>query len=291
MDKKIDPQGFEALLVKAFKMTTEEVAGLYNDAGELTDFALITQKDTDRIAKIKTDSENQQKRAFKEGAEKLEKAIKDKYEVESDLIGVELFDHIIETRLADVKNPEGDIMKNPDVIKLISQHAKEKKQWDKELQVKLEAKEKEISDAILFKEIESIGLAEFDKLRPILPTDPLKAQRQKNDLLVSELKKYKYQKDGESPVVLKQDGTTLMDEHGYPVTFSNHIKTIAEKSFEFKTAEDRSSSGNNNQTSGTGSKVRKPKDKDDYVLMMRDNTLTSADRVAIMKLATEAKIV
>jgi hypothetical protein len=291
MDKKIDPQGFEAFAVKAFKLTPEEVASLYNDAGELTDFSLIEKKDSERITKLSGDSKNQYSRGLKEAAQKIEKEIKEKYEVDSDLIGVELFDFIVEQKLSGVTVPDGDVTKNPEYIRLINQHAKEKKLWDKELQTKLEAKEREISEANLFKEIESIGLAEFDKLRPILPGDPLKAQRQKNDLFIAELKKYKYQKDGESPVVLKQDGTTLMDEHGYPVAFTNHVKTIAEKSFEFKTAEDRSSPGNNNQNQNPGPKVRKPKDKDDYVAMMRDNTLTPADRVAVMKLAQEAKIV
>jgi hypothetical protein len=289
MDKKIDAQAFEAFAVKAFKLTVEDLASLYNDAGELTDFSLIERKDTERITKLSGDSKNQYSRGLKEATQKLEKEIKEKYEVESDLIGVELFDHIIETKLADVKTPEGDVTKNPEYIKLINQHAKDKKLWEKDLQTKLEAKEKELSDANLFKEIESIGLAEFDKLRPILPTDPMKAQRQKNDLLIAELKKYKYQKDGESPVVLKQDGTTLMDEHGYPVTFQNHIKTIAERSFEFKAAEDRTSPGLNNQNQITGSKVRKPKDEADYISMMKDNNLTSKERVEIMNLYTNKK--
>ena len=49
MDKKINAEAFEAFAVKAFKLTTEELASLYNDAGELTDFSLIERKDADKI--------------------------------------------------------------------------------------------------------------------------------------------------------------------------------------------------------------------------------------------------
>jgi hypothetical protein len=286
MDKKVAADAVETFAQKVYKMSGEELATLYNEAGELVHFDLLEQKDADRIAKLKLDVTSKYDEGFKKGIQSIEKKIKDKYEFESDAIGVELIDSIIETKLADVRIPDGDVTKNPEYIRLINQHAKDKKAWDKELQTKLAAKEQELSEANLFKEIESIGLAEFDKLRPILPADPMKAQRQKNDLLLAELKKYKYQKDGESPVVLKQDGTTLLDEHGYPVTFSNHVKSIAEKSFEFKAAEDRNSPGNNNNNPPPGTKVKKPKDEAEYVSMMKDNSLTPKERVEIMKLHT-----
>jgi hypothetical protein len=293
MDKIINPQAFEAFVVKAFKLTPEEVASLYNEAGELTDFSLIDQKDTGRISKLTTDKNNQYNRGLKEGAEKLEKAIKEKYEVESDLIGVELFDHVVETKIADVKGatPE-DIMKNPEVIKLINTHSKEKKALAKEYEDKLLAKENEINQNNLFKEVESAALAEFENLNPILPEDAKKAKALK-DVFIAEVKKQKYQKGNDGYSVLKDDGTLSMDEKGYPVTFASHIKNIADTYFDFKKAEERSSSGLTEEQKKTqsGPKVRKPKDKDDYVNMMRDNSLTSKERIEIKNLAVAAKIV
>jgi hypothetical protein len=291
MDKKIDPQGFEAFIVKAFKMTTEEVASLYNEAGELTDFSLLSTKDAERITKLSGDSKNQYSRGLKEAALKLEKEIKEKYEVESDLIGDELIDFIIETKLAEVKNanPE-DVLKNPVVIKALADKDKLLKSKDKEIIEKLKAKEEEINAVNLFKEVETLAIAEFENLNPILPGDAKKAAALKN-ILISDLKKNKYQKDADGFVVLKEDGTPLQNEHGYNVTFQDHVKGNAERYFDFKKAEERSSAGNNNQSQQTGTKVRKPKDKAEYVEMMKDNSLTSKDRTAIMHLAEEAKII
>jgi len=68
MDKKISAEALEAFIVKAFKLTTEEVASLYNDAGELIDFSLLEKKDSERITKLSGDSKNQYSRGLKEAA-------------------------------------------------------------------------------------------------------------------------------------------------------------------------------------------------------------------------------
>jgi hypothetical protein len=282
--KNINAEAFEAFAVKALKLTAEEVASLYNDAGELTDFSLLEKKDAERITKLSADKDNQYKRGLKEGAVKLEKALKEKYEVDSDLIGVELLDHVIEMKLADVMtNGETDIMANPEVIKLINRHSKELKDKDKELAEKLKAKEDEINAANLFKEVESSALAEFDSFNPILPSDAKKAKALK-DILVSELKRNKYQKDGDQYVVLKEDGTPLQNDHAYPVTFQEHIKGVAERYFDFKVAEDRSSSGNKPPNGNGQPKVRKPKDEAESQSMMKDSSFTSQQKIEIKDL-------
>ncbi|HBE42023.1 MAG TPA: hypothetical protein DDW27_12615 [Bacteroidales bacterium] len=283
MDKIINAEAFEAFLVKAFKFTTEELASLYNEAGELTEFTSIERKDAERISKLSADKTNQYNRGLKEGAMKLEKELKEKYEVESDLIGIELFDHVIETKIADVESakPE-EVLKHPEVIKALNEKDKLLKAKDKELIDKLKAKEDEINSANLFKEVESFGLAEFDNLNPILPEDARKAKALK-DVLVGELKKYKYQRDADGFIVLKEDSTPLLDDHGNHINFKDHIKGHAEKYFDFKTAEDRSSSGLK-PVPGQGNKVRKPKDEADYQSMMKDPTLTPKQKIEIKDL-------
>lgn len=287
MDKKIDAKAFEAFVQKAFKLTAEEVAGLYNEAGELTDFSLIETKDADRIKKLSGDKTSQYNRGLKEGAEKLEKQLKEKYEVEdTDLIGIELFDHILEQKITEVGSNDKDVMKNPEVVKLINQHSKEKKALEKEYQKKLEDKEREINESSLFKEVESSFLAEFDSLSPILPEDPKKVKALK-DIIISEAKKFKYQKDKDSFAPLNSDGVILQDEHGYPVTWNNHVKSIAEKYFDFKQSSERKSSGNKSTEKTPSQKVRMPKDQNDYVQMMKDQSLTANERVEIMHLWTK----
>jgi hypothetical protein len=287
MDKKINPEGFEAYLQKAFKLTAEDIAGLYNEAGELTDFSTIERKDSERVSKLSNDSKNQYSRGVKETAQKLEKELKEKYNVESELVGVELFDHIVETKVAEIKSakPE-EVLKHPEVIKALNEKDKLLKLKDKEIVDKLKAKEDEINMSNLFKEVENAALAEFDNLKPILPADAKKAANQKA-ILISELKRNKYQKDGSGFIVLKEDGTPLQDQHGNNITFQDHIKGNAEKYFDFKAADDRSSSGNKPPDGSTNIKVRKPKDETDYVNMMKDQSLTPKERVEIMELHTK----
>ena len=50
MNKNINADAFEAFVVKAFKLTAEDLASLYNEAGELTDFSLLSTKDAERIS-------------------------------------------------------------------------------------------------------------------------------------------------------------------------------------------------------------------------------------------------
>jgi len=282
MDKTINAEAFEAFVSKAFKLTTEDLASLYNEAGELKDFSLLITKDAERTTKFQSDAKNQYSRGLKEAAQKLEKEIREKYDVDSDLIGVELLDHIIETKTAEVKGAGSeDVLKHPDVIKLINQHLKEKKTLDKEWQTKLENKEKEVNRNNLMSKIKSQALAEFRNLNAILPEDAKKAQALE-DVLLQGLDKYNYQETEDGFSVLKEDGTSLLDEHGYPVTFQTHVKAHAERFFDFKKAEERSSPAN--KPTGQAVKVSMPKDEADYVNKMKDTSLTPQERVDLMKL-------
>lgn len=292
MDKKIDISKFETFARKVFKLTDEEMSSLYNQDGELTDFSLIEKKDAERATKLASDKTNQYNRGLKEGAEKLEKVLKEKYEVESELIGEELFDHIIETKLADTKTSSEDIMKHPDVVKLVNNHGKELKKVRQEFADQLKAKDEAISYSTFMADINSLALKEFHGLNPILSEDPVKAKNQES-LFLEKIAKVKYRKDGEVPIVLKSDGTNLTDEHGHPVTFQDFVKSEAGTIFDFKASEDRSSAGNkDSKDKGQPSKkVRVPKDANDYISMMQDNSLTSKERIEIKDLAVKAKII
>jgi hypothetical protein len=293
MAKTINAEAFEAFIRKAFKLTDEEVAGLYNDAGELTDFSLIERKDADRVTKLASDKTNQYNRGLKEGAEKLEKILREKYEVESDLIGEELFDFIIEAKLEGAKTSSEDIMKHPDVVKLINRHGKEIKDLKKTHADELKAKDDAINYSAFMADINSLALKEFHGLNPILSEDPVKAKNQES-LFLEKVAKVKYRKDGDVPIVLKSDGTNMTDEHGHPVSFQDFVKATAETIFDFKVAEGRSSPGNGDSDRGKGTqskKVRTPKNMDDYISMMQDNSLTAKERIEIKNLALQAKII
>jgi hypothetical protein len=292
MDKKIDITKFETFAKKVFKLTDEELSSLYNQDGELTDFSLIEKKDTERATKLASDKTSQYSRGLKEGAEKLEKSLKDKYEVESELIGEELFDHIIETKLEGAKTSAEDIMKHPDVVKLVNSHGKEIKKLKQEHTEQLKAKDEAINYSTFMADINSLALKEFHALNPILSDDPMKAKNQES-LFLERVSKVKFRKDGELPIVLKPDGTNMTDEHGHSVTFQDFVKETAGTIFDFKAADDRSSSKNKESQDKVqqNKKVRVPKDMNDYISMMQDNSLTPKERIEIKNLAVKQKII
>lgn len=277
MNKMINADAFEAFLQKAFKMTAEDVAGLYNDAGELTDFSLIESKDADRIKKLSSDKTNQYNRGLKEGAQKLEKEIKEKYEVESELIGVELFDHVLNTKLEEVKGaaPE-EVLKHPEVIRALNEKDKALKAKDKEWQKKLDEQLDQQKKSELFNNVKKSALVVFDNEKYLLPQDARKSQALK-DVFINDLSKGNFQIDGDTFIVLNENSVPMKDEHGHPVTFDDYVKSVGEKYFEKQVAEDRSSSGNQQQG---GVQFHKPKNNDEYVDMMR-KAKTPEERIKI----------
>lgn len=263
---------------KVFKLDAEQLATLYNEAGDLTDLTVVTEADTKRVAKFNTDKTAQYNRGIKEGAEKIEKAIKEKYEVESDLIGVELVDHVVlkQTETVTKANPK-DVTKHPDYIKLETSLAKQLKDRDKEWEGKLALKEAEFKKEKLFEKIREKALVNLEGRKPILPTDPAKAKVWK-DTYLNELRAGNYQ-EGEDgiPIVLDKEGNVMKDKHGNPVTFDEFEKSISDKYFEYPKAEDRSSPGNKPPAQSTPA-AGDPKTVEECLEKLRDPKITPGDR-------------
>jgi len=264
-------------LSKVFKLDQEQLATLYNEAGDLTDLTAVIQADEKRIAKFATDKTSQYNRGIKEGAEKLEKALKEKYDVESDLIGVELFESIVSAQVESVqKASPKDITKHPEYVKLESSIDKKLKERDKEWQKKLSDREQEFGREKLFEKIKDRALVNLESRKPILPADPKRAQVWKETYL-NELRQGNYQ-EGEDGmfIVLDKEGNTMKDSHGNTVTFEEFEKGISDKYFEYPAAQSRSSSGN--QQTSQQSQVNDPRTADEAWAKLKDPKITPADR-------------
>jgi hypothetical protein len=257
-EKKI----LEGFLSKTLKIDSEDMAGLYNEAGELITLDKTAEADALRIKKLKGDSADQFKRGLKEGAEKIEKAVKDKYGIESDNIGVELIDEILGAKIEEVKGAGEDISKHPEVLKMKLENDKLLKAKDKEWQGKLDALNQDFEKRSIKSEAAKIALAELRRRKPILPKKPEKVQTWE-DTFVKRVLEAEYQKQGDTIVVLR-DGKPLQDEHGYTVTYTDYVNSVADDMFEFYEAEDRSSSGNRQQ-SGSAAQEIIIKDKADFI--------------------------
>jgi len=267
----------EGFLSKTLKMDTEDMAGLYNDAGELTSLSVASEADTTRIKKLKEDASSQYKRGLKEGATKIESELKDKYEIDSELVGLELVDHIIEDKTKTQSDADGDITKHPQYVSLKLDLEKQMKAKDKEWQKKIDEMETTFSKKSLFSKIKERALTELNGLKPILPEDGKKAQRWK-DKFIEEFEKYEYQEQDGNFAVLK-DGKLLTDSHGHSKSFVDHVRDTANDFFDFQVSDDRSSSGNRTQQT-TSTAV--PRNDTEYADAMR-KAKTPQERISIME--------
>jgi hypothetical protein len=265
------------ILSTIFKLDGEALSRLYNSDGELTDLSVVTDADTKRVAKFNTEKTAQLNRGIKEGAEKIEKSIKEKYG-DSDLIGVELVDSIVVKQIEDAtKAGSKDISKHPEYVKLEASVNEKLKARDKEWEGKLSLKESEFNRVKLFDKIKDKALVNLETRKPILPNDPKKAQVWKETYL-NELKAGNYQEseDG-TPIVLDKEGNVLKDIHGNAITFDEFEKGISDKYFEYPVAEPRTGTGNKStpgQPSGNG----EVKTKTDALIKLKDPKITPADR-------------
>jgi hypothetical protein len=276
-------------LVKVFKLTEEQLSQLYNEDGDLTDLKVVTEADEKRVAKFTSEKTQQLNRGIKEGASKIEKEIKEKYG-ESELIGVELVESIVAKQVEDAtKAGSRDITKHPDYIKLEASVDKKLKDRDKEWEGKLALKESEFKKEKLFEKIKDKALLNLETRKPILPADPKKAQVWKETYL-NELRSANYQEseDG-TPIVLDKDGNVMKDSHGNTVTFDEFEKGVSDKYFEYPTAQQRSSSGNQSSAQqGTGG-AGEPKTKAEAWARLKDPKITPEDRKKFTELMDNLK--
>lgn len=267
----------EGFLSKTLKIDTEEFASLYNEAGELTSLSIASEADTQRIKKLKEDTASQFKRGIKEGAGKIEKELKEKYELDSELEGIELIDFIITHKITEGKEGSDDVTKHPDYIKLKFETDKLLKNKDKEWQKKLDDRETEFKRQAVFGKVKDKALAELENLNPILPEDARKAAKWK-EKFIEEIARFEYQENDSSVVVLKE-GKPVSDSHGYSLTFPDHIKTIASDMFEFRASDSRTSPGH--QSTPTPPAFT-PRSNSEYIDAMQ-KAKTPQERVQIMR--------
>lgn len=252
-------------LSKTLKMDDEELASLYNEAGELTSLTAAEQADTARVTKLKEDQASQYKRGQKEVASKMEAQLKDKFGVDSDLTGVELVDFILTTELEKVKGKgDEDITAHPEYLKLKSESDRMLKAKDKEWQKKIEDLELKHARESMFSKVKERAFAELDNLRPILPEDAKKAQKWK-EKYIEDFRAYDFTEQDGMIVVLK-DGKPLQDSHGYNKSFADLVKETAAEIFDFQTAESRTSAANQQ----TQSNFAAPRNEDEFIQKMRE---------------------
>ena len=270
-------------LSKTLKIDAEDLATLYNEAGDLTGLQIAYDADALRIKKQNEDRTSQYNRGLKEASQKLEKELKSKYEVESELQGVELVDSIVLSKVEETKGSTKDISKHPEMLKARADWEKEQKKRDEGWQEKLEAKDKEFTKTMLQTKCVAKGIMLLDELKPILPEEPYKAAQWKQ-VFINDLVSNNFQEHDNDFIVLDKEGNPLKDAHGYDRKFKEFHKEIADKYFSYQKAEDRSSSGNKDSTGATPGM---PKNIDEAEKELRNPNITPERRIVLTKFLSD----
>ena len=242
----------ESLAQKLYNLSAEDAAVLYNAEGELSNVDIFLEKDAERVAKFKKARDDQYSRGLKEHGIKFESALKEKYELDSDLQGVELVDHLLEVRTAELtqkledqkksKLKDDEFEKHPKFAALKLEHEKQLKAKDKEWEDKIKSIEAEQTKKETFSRISKLALLELDT-EFVMPDKAERATVLK-DVVLKELQADNYSFQEETPVILDKDGKPKEDPHGKLVNFKEYVHGIAGKYFDKKMADKRANAGN-----------------------------------------------
>lgn len=258
-----------------------------------TILATLTDLDKTRIVKLKTDTEKDsyQKGYTKAKGEVLtehEKEIKEKYGVESNLKGQELYDFILAEKLKASGANEDDIKKS-------ATYQQREAQWKKELADAKKAGEDKVRELETtykregtFVKVSETGLSLLDALNPIKATSAtVESQRRKD--FVKELKEYEYEVHEDGSTVVMQNGKVLEDGHGNTLSYEDHVKRIAGNRFEFAANNGGDNAGDKNDPKNKGKEkpypvgINKPKNLDELTaLTSSESKLSIEDRRIVM---------
>lgn len=283
-EEKVILEGF---LSKTLNMDSEAISGLFNADGELVDMGHALELDATRISKFRTDKEAQYNRGLKEGATKIEKAIKAKYSIDNnELIGVDLLDHVIELQTSELteklknKGKDDDFEKSPKYLQLKQEWEKQLKTKDQEWESKLTEKESEWNRKETLGKIAKLAFNELET-GYVLPENAERANALK-EVLQRELESgnYKFDDSGE-PILLDKEGKPIEDQHGKLVQFKEHINGLASKYFDKKVAAQRGNAGNQNQQQQSAGTY---KSQDEFTEAMRNAKTPEEQAAAYQKL-------
>ena len=303
----------KGLLGTIYKIPETEIAELLkkSDGTEGIDekkvLNFIIDKDKARITAIKAEIPTKFDEAFKKATKevwtKVEKSLKEKFDIESDLQGDDLIEFVSETAKEKAKDAPGEKKDlTDDDIKKLPVYTNAEKAWKKQLAEKETEKVnalKELQDKFsqekTFSKVRDAALSKFKKLGDvILPADPEKADKMIQRLLIDELTGYTYQVDDKGNfLLLDKDGKRVEDEHGHAMEFENLIEKIAKSNFDFKVSKDRKSpanggddEGDDGKSGGGDDKKKKytgkaPADKQEYLGLLTSDTLTSEQKLEV----------
>lgn len=275
----------EAFLSRTLQVGGESLSELYNSEGELISLKIAEDKDAERVLKFKTEKQKEFDKGLEKGASKIEKAIREKYKItDSELIGPELVDHVIELQTAELneklksKGKDEDFEKHPKYIDFKKAHEAALKAKDQEWETKLTERENEWNRKEALTKVVKRAFGKLDT-DFVMPENAERANALK-EVLQRELESGNYKFDNDEIILLDKEGRPLEDKHGNLIQFNEHIDSIAGRFFDKRVANPRGNSGNQNQPPQQN--IGAFKSQDEYLEAAR-NAKTPEQQVEVFK--------
>lgn len=259
----------------------------------------LRKKWTEHLSSLMTTQRLEQDKKFKAGqrtkAEEYEKLIRETFGVESKKEGQELLDDVI-TAQAAANNDNPNKMK-PEQIRSHPEFIKMETEWKSKNKALTDAHTTEVEGlkaaqnrTMILDKVKAKALEEFDKMNPVLSTDPVKAAAQRS-LVAREIEGYDFQ-EVEGAYIPMKDGKRLEDDMHNGIDLGKLVKQVVTPLFDFKVATPRKSpnskdggDGKNQQqqqqNSATDYSGPLPKNKEEYIKLMDDPKLSFKDRRVI----------
>lgn len=278
-------------LSKTLKMGNEQLAELLyktDDEGNLTDefkedaLQSLLDLDAQRVQGLKPDTktifDNGHKKGLKEGAERLEKALRDRFGIEdASATGDDLLELVQAAQGAGDQKPV-DVKTSKEYRDLERQLRAEVKRLQDEKEAEINGLKLQWQKEQTWQQAKAQIRETLTALNPVLPEDQAKADRMLA-LFMREFSDLEFQPDEKEGFIPVREGSRLEDSHGYGITLADLVKAKAEEVFDFREQAPAGSAGNKNKPPIRSSSERF-KDEGDY-LVRYHNAATQEEKEAL----------
>ncbi|MGG5486261.1 hypothetical protein [Gaetbulibacter sp. PBL-D1] len=222
-------------------------------------------------------------KAKKEERVAFEKEIKDTFDIDEDLIGIDLVKKVVELKSETSKKGAGklsddEIKSHPTVIKLLTEKEKAHKDDIQKIKEDNEQVILGMKKERVFGNVSKKALALLDEMNPVLSENPKVANNQRNYLL-DRLKGYDWQPtENDDDYIPLKDGKRVEDAHGHGISFNDLVKGAASDLYDFKQSDKRDTPPGGGSGGGSGSGNHKFKSEDEYAAYVTDTSIPLADR-------------
>lgn len=261
------------------KLYKKQEDGIFSN--EFADNALETllELDRERVSKLKS-IDNADITKFKnmgkaEALTNFEKQIKELYKVEEDVKGVDLIQSIVR-KTSSTKMTDDQVKLHPLFIALENQKNNEINTFKSTYEDEINKLKNEFTSKEINSKVNDIAIGVLDTMKPILSSDPAKANNVKKLFLSQISSEYQFQNvDGN--IIPVKDGKRAEDEHGNALTLDKLVQRKAMDFFEFEQQDPKGSAGNQG---GTTPPLVVPKTKEELSAMIF-NEPDAAKRLAL----------